>query len=282
MLDSLRAFSRTWFAKIFFAVLVLSFALFGISNVIFDLGTSTVARVGDQEITIQQFQRAYQSQLNQMAQQYRPGADGRAGGGARHSELGDRTARRQRRDRRGRRRISASASPRPGSARCCARTPPSPARSAVSTRQTFVRVLQQMRLHRSRVFRDPEQGRAARQQLASALFADAAVPDAAAELVNRYSADTRTLDYFVLNATSLPPICRSDQRGDGGLPHRAPGRVPHAGDAHRRPPHPDARGPRRAKDDHRRGDRRRVRAHQGEPDAAGAAHHPPGRASRRR
>ena len=32
------------------------------------------------------------------------------------------------------------------------------------------------------------------------------VPDAATELANRYSADTRTLNYFVLNATSLPSI----------------------------------------------------------------------------
>src|SRR5688572_948989 len=70
MLDSLRAFARTWPAKVFFAVLVLSFALFGISNVIFDLGGNTIARVGDQEITVREFQRAYNRQMNAIGQQY--------------------------------------------------------------------------------------------------------------------------------------------------------------------------------------------------------------------
>jgi peptidyl-prolyl cis-trans isomerase D len=48
MLDSLRAFSKTTIAKLFFAVLIVSFAAFGINNVITTLGSSTVARVGNQ------------------------------------------------------------------------------------------------------------------------------------------------------------------------------------------------------------------------------------------
>src|SRR5690606_12609856 len=47
---------------------------------------------------------------------------------------------------------------------------------------------------------------ARRQQVAAGLFADAAVPTAAAELLNRYTGDMRTIDYFVVNAQSIPPV----------------------------------------------------------------------------
>ena len=69
MLDSLRAFAKTTIAKIFFAVLIVSFAAFGIGNVITNLGATTVARVGSQDISVRDFQRAYQQQLNAAAQQ---------------------------------------------------------------------------------------------------------------------------------------------------------------------------------------------------------------------
>ena len=161
MLDSLRAFSRTWFAQdLLRRSRPRALPLFGISNVIFDLGTSTVARVGDQEITIQRVPAGLSVAAQPDGPAVRPGADRRAGGGARHPELGDRPARRQRRDRPGRRRISASASRRPGSARCCARIRLSPARSAVSTAQNFVRVLQQIGYTEAEYFEIQTQGRA--------------------------------------------------------------------------------------------------------------------------
>ena len=55
-------------------MLVLPFLLvgvagFGINNVIVDLGSNTVARVGNEEITSREFLRAYQSQANSIAQQ---------------------------------------------------------------------------------------------------------------------------------------------------------------------------------------------------------------------
>ena len=69
MLHILRAFAKTWIAKILLAVLVVSFGAFGINNVISDLGSNTVAHIGDQDITSQDFQRAYQAQINNVAQQ---------------------------------------------------------------------------------------------------------------------------------------------------------------------------------------------------------------------
>ncbi|KKB77964.1 hypothetical protein VW35_12575 [Devosia soli] len=69
MLDGLRGFAKSWPGKIMGAFLLVGIAGFGINNVITDLGSNTVARVGDQEITSREFLRAYQSQTSRLAQQ---------------------------------------------------------------------------------------------------------------------------------------------------------------------------------------------------------------------
>ncbi len=63
MLESLRRGAGTWIAKIFMGLLVMSFAVWGIPALSFyDQGK--VATVGDREITVPEFQRALQQQLN--------------------------------------------------------------------------------------------------------------------------------------------------------------------------------------------------------------------------
>ena len=69
MLNLMRRFASTWVGKILGALLLVGLAGFGISNVLLDLGSTTLAKVGDEDITTTQFQRAYQQQLNQLAQQ---------------------------------------------------------------------------------------------------------------------------------------------------------------------------------------------------------------------
>lgn len=69
MLDGLRGFAKSWPGKILGAFLLVGVAGFGINNVITGLGSNTVARVGDQEITSREFLRAYQSQTSRLAQQ---------------------------------------------------------------------------------------------------------------------------------------------------------------------------------------------------------------------
>src|SRR5690606_22265356 len=69
MLDSFRKISKTWVGKLIGGFLIIGLAGFGISNVIFDIGTNTVARVGDEEITAREFQRAYSTDLQRFAQQ---------------------------------------------------------------------------------------------------------------------------------------------------------------------------------------------------------------------
>ena len=70
MLDTIKRLSSTWVAKIFMGVLILSFGLSGIAYVFTDLGSSSVARVGNESISAVDFDRAYRNQLNNFAQQY--------------------------------------------------------------------------------------------------------------------------------------------------------------------------------------------------------------------
>lgn len=69
MLDNLRNFGRSWIAKILLGVLIIAVAGFGIPSVFLDLNANTVARVGDQNISVRDFDQVYRSQLNQFAAQ---------------------------------------------------------------------------------------------------------------------------------------------------------------------------------------------------------------------
>ena len=69
MLDALRRGATGWLAKILFAVLVLSFAIWGIPHDFLGGGGNYVARVGSTEISQSEYQRAFQRELNQQSQQ---------------------------------------------------------------------------------------------------------------------------------------------------------------------------------------------------------------------
>jgi len=204
MLELLRAFAKTWIARILLAILVVSFGAFGINNVITSLGSNTVARIGDIDISAQDFQRAYQSQLDAFAQQVGhtptpqeaaalgiPGqvigqlaADAAVGNFGKNMGLGasdDTLGKMLRQD--------------PSFQNALGQFDPN----------QFSQVLQQSGYTQSQ-FLDEQVKAARRQQVALGLFGDAVVPQTALDLANRYMADTRTLNYFVLNTTSIPAI----------------------------------------------------------------------------
>ncbi|HRN85395.1 MAG TPA: SurA N-terminal domain-containing protein, partial [Hyphomicrobium sp.] len=64
MLDALQRGAQTWPAKILFAVLIISFGVFwNVADVFQGFGRGAIAKVGDTEITVPEFQRAFQNQL---------------------------------------------------------------------------------------------------------------------------------------------------------------------------------------------------------------------------
>lgn len=201
MLDSLRVFAKSWPGKVMGAFLLVGVAGFGINNVITDLGTNTVARVGDEEINSREFLRAYQNQLNEVAQQLGsfPTAEEAVnlgipsmvlqnlaqdaalnrlatgfGLGVSEQKLSD-----------------------------MLRADPSFHNAlGTFTPENFNQVLQMSGLTETEYFEDQSDA-ARRQQLILSLFGDTALPETASGLINRYVADQRTIDYFALGETNI-------------------------------------------------------------------------------
>ena len=72
MLEMFRRGSQGWIAKIFFSILVLSFAVWGVADVFRGYGESALARVGKTEISTNEFQAAFQNQVDQLRRRYGP------------------------------------------------------------------------------------------------------------------------------------------------------------------------------------------------------------------
>jgi peptidyl-prolyl cis-trans isomerase D len=73
MLDSMRQAASGWTAKVLLGLLVLSFAVWGISGQFFGYGTGTVATVGKSEVTAISFDRALRQRMLALGQQLQRG-----------------------------------------------------------------------------------------------------------------------------------------------------------------------------------------------------------------
>ena len=79
MLDSLRRHATGWLAKVLFAVLILSFAIWGIGDVLRSHGSGTsLARVAGIDITQTEVVNEFDNQLRQLQEQYGQQIDKRA------------------------------------------------------------------------------------------------------------------------------------------------------------------------------------------------------------
>jgi peptidyl-prolyl cis-trans isomerase D len=209
MLDSFRHLTKTWFGKILGAFLIVGLAGFGISNVITGFGTNTVATVAGQDISVRDYQRAYNTQINAIAQQIGrvptveeanafgvPGAVlDRLAGEAAVNKLGEDLGLGVSEDRLG---------------KMLAEDPSFSSALGAFDRSNFLRVLQQNGFTEAEYF-DLQTKAARRQQLVSGLLSGAPAPATATDLLTRFSGDTRTVDYFVLNAQALPPVAEPTQ-----------------------------------------------------------------------
>lgn len=204
MLDSLRVFAKSWPGKIMGGFLLVGLAGFGINNVIADLGSNTVAKVGGEDITTRQFLRAYQSQLNQVAQQIGsiPTAQDAISLGIPSmvlQNLAQDAALDQMASNFGLGVSEAKLSE-------MLREDPSFQNAlGAFNPQAFSQVLQMSGLTEAEYFED--QGDAARrQQLVLSLFGDTVLPETASNLVNRYVGDQRTIEYFALGETNIDTV----------------------------------------------------------------------------
>ncbi|ODT72985.1 MAG: hypothetical protein ABS75_01880 [Pelagibacterium sp. SCN 63-23] len=201
MLDGLRDFAKSWPGKILGAFLLVGVAGFGINNVIVDLGSNSVARVGNEEINSREFLRAYQNQINALSGQLgsipttsQAEAMGiptavllRLSEGAALDGLADQFA-------------LGVADARLGQ---MLREDP----SFHGTLGTFEPALFSQTLQRAgwteAEYFDARSSDAKRDQLTETLFANVALPAVATDIINDYASATRTIDYITLGETNI-------------------------------------------------------------------------------
>ncbi|MCC2111689.1 MAG: SurA N-terminal domain-containing protein [Hyphomicrobiales bacterium] len=70
MLESMRKAASGWVAKVLMGLLVLSFAVWGISDIFRGFGATTLATVGDTKISAETFQRTLRSQMEAASQRF--------------------------------------------------------------------------------------------------------------------------------------------------------------------------------------------------------------------
>lgn len=70
MLTLLRGAAGTWVAKIFLGVLILSFAVWGITGASFNFASGTLASVGSASISTAEFQRQFAVEISRVGQQF--------------------------------------------------------------------------------------------------------------------------------------------------------------------------------------------------------------------
>ncbi|GAA0770831.1 peptidylprolyl isomerase [Roseibium denhamense] len=69
MLDALRKGAGTWIAKLFIALLIFSFAIWGVTDFLQGFGQNTAAKVGEAEVSMLAFERTYRQDMNRIGQQ---------------------------------------------------------------------------------------------------------------------------------------------------------------------------------------------------------------------
>jgi peptidyl-prolyl cis-trans isomerase D len=204
MLNFLRSITKTWIGKIIGVFLIIGLAGFGISEVIGTLGSNTIASVAGTDISSRDFQRAYQNQLNAFLQQNgrMPTNEEAAAAGIPDFTLQQLAA--QASVNKFARDLGLGVSE--DKLGDMVRTDPNFAGTLGNfSTDNFRAVLQNSGFTEKEYF-DLQRDAARRQQLLAGLTGTSPTPEAALELVSRYIGDKRTVEYFVLNATSIPAV----------------------------------------------------------------------------
>ena len=63
MLDAMRRGAVNWLAKVLLGLLIVAFALWGVADVFRNYGRGTLARIGNTEISVDEYRQAYQEEM---------------------------------------------------------------------------------------------------------------------------------------------------------------------------------------------------------------------------
>jgi len=210
MLNSLRKGAGTWVAKIFIAVLVLSFAVWGIADIFSGYGSRVLAKVGDVEVSPQEYERVLQRQTRRVSAQIGQrltteqirafGLDRQVLNGlisnaavsshARQLGLGisDQNIR-----------------------NVIDKSPAFKGDDGKFSRIRFEEVLRNNNMNDQSFIAEQRVG-AVRDQLILSLSNDLFVPELMKNLTHRYDNDTRTIEYFILSPKAVKKIKDPDEK----------------------------------------------------------------------
>jgi peptidyl-prolyl cis-trans isomerase D len=208
MLDALRRGSTGWIAKLLFALLVLSFAVWGVADVFTGWGRGALAKVGSHDIRVEDYQRAFQNEINLISQQsgrritteqaHAAGLDNRV-----LAQL-----------------IAWSAVESHANELGLALSDPSLAEAMKNdqafkgpdgkfNRLAFDNVLDRLGVS-ERGFLQLRRRDELREQLTSALINGVAVPDSMVDLINNWRAETRVAEHFTIDADKAVTVPEPD------------------------------------------------------------------------
>lgn len=205
MLEVLRSAAGTWVAKLLLILLVVSFAVWGISGQMMSgPGGGTVLAAGDTRVSVVDYRLAYDRQVNQLSQQLGQrltreqatmfGVDGQVLQQLKAGALLDEQARR----------LGLGVS-REKIAQLTAEDPAFAGSGGQFDRQRFELVLRQVGMRPEDYLRNREQV-AVRQQIVEAVSDGLTTPDTFLRAVALYEGESRTVDYLIVPQSAVGPV----------------------------------------------------------------------------
>jgi peptidyl-prolyl cis-trans isomerase D len=208
MLETFRRGAQGWIAKIFFGILVLSFAVWGVADVFRGYGEGALARVGKTEISTNDFQTAFQSQVEQLRRRYGPRMTADM---ARLSQVDQQVLQQ----------LVANAAienhaktlqlgvSEKAIVDSIKKEPSLQGTDGKFNRQAFESVLRQAGVS-ERGFINEQKRLELRNQLTQALLTGTTVPEATIDLLHKFREETRTAQYFTVDPAKVVKLAEPD------------------------------------------------------------------------
>jgi peptidyl-prolyl cis-trans isomerase D len=209
MLDALRRGSTGWVAKILLALLVVSFAVWGVADVFTGYGRGSIATVGDTDIAVQDFQRSFQNEISTISQQAgrRISADEARAAGLDNRVLSQLMAwaavEQHAND------LDLALSDQ-ALAELIRKDPNFKGPDGSFSQLSFENIINRMGLS-ERGFLDLRRRDELREQVITALMNSVAVPEPMVTLVNNYDQEKRVVEYFKIDAEKVITVPEPDE-----------------------------------------------------------------------
>jgi len=209
MLDSMRQAASGWTAKVLLGLLVLSFAIWGVSGQFFGYGTGTVASVGEAEVTAISFDRALRQRMLALGQQLQRGVslEQARGLGIPEQVLAELIGQAALDDQARLFNLGVSEDT---LVREIAANPAFQSVGGTFDRTRFQAVLRNASTTEDAYIADLK-GTIVRRQLAGAIAGDIAAPKPLTEALYRYQNETRTISYLMVGQDTIEPVGEPDE-----------------------------------------------------------------------